>query len=73
MNSGCPMARSIRISCLLQYWQRVLTEWRTGAIRVRGDSIMGLATHKLVGAGVAYVPQVDNIVEAAEQLLKEQF
>ena len=34
---------------------------QSGAIRVRGQSIMGLATHRLVGAGVAYVPQVDNV------------
>ena len=34
---------------------------QSGAIRVRGDNILGLPTHRLVGAGVAYVPQVDNI------------
>ena len=33
----------------------------SGAIRVRGNNIMGLATHRLVAAGVAYVPQIDNI------------
>ena len=38
-----------------------LVPTRSGTIRVRGDNILGLATHKLVGAGVAYVPQVDNI------------
>jgi branched-chain amino acid transport system ATP-binding protein len=34
---------------------------QSGTVRVRGQNIVGLATHKLVGAGVAYVPQVDNI------------
>ena len=34
---------------------------QSGSITVRGQSILGLATHKLVSAGVAYVPQVDNI------------
>lgn len=34
---------------------------RSGAIEVRGASILGLATHKLVGTGVAYVPQVGNV------------
>ena len=38
-----------------------LVPTQSGAIRVRGGDIIGLATHKLVGAGVAYVPQVDNI------------
>ena len=38
-----------------------LVPTHSGTIRVRGDDIVGLATHKLVGAGVAYVPQVDNI------------
>ena len=38
-----------------------LVPTHSGAIRVRGENIRGLATHKLVGAGVAYVPQVDNI------------
>ena len=36
----------------------------SGAIRVRGNNIMGLATHRLVTAGVAYVPQIDNIFPA---------
>lgn len=34
---------------------------RSGDILVRGESIRGLATHKLVGTGVAYVPQVGNV------------
>jgi branched-chain amino acid transport system ATP-binding protein len=34
---------------------------RSGDIQVRGVSILGLATHKLVGTGVAYVPQVGNV------------
>ena len=34
---------------------------RSGDILVRGASILGLATHKLVGTGVAYVPQVGNV------------
>jgi ABC-type branched-subunit amino acid transport system ATPase component len=34
---------------------------RSGDICVRGKSILGLATHKLVGTGVAYVPQVGNV------------
>ena len=38
-----------------------LVPTQSGAIRVRGADILGLATHRLVGAGVAYVPQVDNI------------
>jgi branched-chain amino acid transport system ATP-binding protein len=32
-----------------------------GDIHVRGTSIRGIATHKLVGTGVAYVPQVGNV------------
>ena len=38
-----------------------LVPTQSGAIRVRGENIVGLATHKLISAGVAYVPQVDNI------------
>ncbi len=34
---------------------------RSGAIRVRGASILGIATHKLIGAGIAYVPQNGNV------------
>jgi branched-chain amino acid transport system ATP-binding protein len=34
---------------------------RSGGIRVKGESIRGLPTHRLVAAGVAYVPQVDNV------------
>lgn len=34
---------------------------QSGLIQVRGQGIVGLPTHKLVGAGVAYVPQVNNI------------
>jgi branched-chain amino acid transport system ATP-binding protein len=38
-----------------------LVPTRSGDIRVRGTRILGLATHKLVGTGVAYVPQVGNV------------
>jgi len=34
---------------------------RSGDIRVRGESIRGRPTHRLITAGVAYVPQVDNV------------
>jgi branched-chain amino acid transport system ATP-binding protein len=34
---------------------------RSGEIRVKGESIRGIATHRLVTAGVAYVPQTDNV------------
>jgi branched-chain amino acid transport system ATP-binding protein len=34
---------------------------RSGEIRVKGGSIRGLATHRLVAAGVAYVPQTENV------------
>jgi branched-chain amino acid transport system ATP-binding protein len=33
----------------------------SGEILLRGASIRGIETHRLVKAGVAYVPQVDNI------------
>jgi len=32
-----------------------------GDVRVSGKSIRGIATHALVGAGVAYVPQTNNV------------
>jgi branched-chain amino acid transport system ATP-binding protein len=34
---------------------------RSGEIRVKGESIRSLATHRLVAAGVAYVPQTENV------------
>ena len=34
---------------------------KSGEIQLRGRSIRGIETHRLVNAGVAYVPQVDNI------------
>jgi ABC-type branched-subunit amino acid transport system ATPase component len=34
---------------------------QAGDIRVRAESIRGIATHRLIGTGVAYVPQVANV------------
>lgn len=38
-----------------------LVPTRSGDVLLRGQSIRGLACHRLIGAGVAYVPQVDNV------------
>jgi branched-chain amino acid transport system ATP-binding protein len=34
---------------------------RSGTVTLRGDDITGLKAHDLVGRGVAYVPQADNV------------
>jgi branched-chain amino acid transport system ATP-binding protein len=38
-----------------------LVPTRSGDVLLRGRSIRGLACHRLIGTGVAYVPQVDNV------------
>lgn len=38
-----------------------LVKVRSGRVLVRGNDITGLATHKLVARGVAYIPQTGNI------------
>jgi branched-chain amino acid transport system ATP-binding protein len=38
-----------------------LVEIRSGAVRLGGDDITGLPAHVLVGRGIGYVPQRDNV------------
>ena len=38
-----------------------LVEIRSGAVRLRGEDITGMAAHQLVERGIGYVPQSDNV------------
>jgi branched-chain amino acid transport system ATP-binding protein len=38
-----------------------LVEVRSGSVRLRGEDISNLAANKLVGMGVGYVPQTNNV------------